>query len=144
MEEKAEGPGEGEDAMPSFHGKRILLTEDNELNREIAMEIIGSTGAIVECAEDGKQGVEKFLEKEEGYYDLIFMDIQMPVMNGHEATEAIRKLDRKDAARIPIIALTANAYTEDVIASRKAGMNEHMTKPLMIEKLMECMKRWLK
>ncbi len=131
-------------ALPGFSGKKILLAEDNELNREIAMEIIGSTGAIVECAVDGKQGVEKFLEKEEGYYDLIFMDIQMPVMNGHEATETIRKLERKDAKKIPIIALTANAYTEDVIASRKAGMNEHMTKPLMIERLMECMTRWLK
>ncbi len=144
VEAEEECTASEEAALPGFYGKRILLTEDNELNREIAMEIIGSTGAVVECAVDGKQGVEKFLEKEEGYYDLIFMDIQMPVMNGHEATKTIRKLDRKDAKKIPIIALTANAYTEDVIASRKAGMNEHMTKPLMIERLMECMTRWLK
>lgn len=126
-----------------FSGKRILLVEDNELNREIAEEIIKSTGVVVENAADGKQALEKFAEKEEWYYDLIFMDIQMPVMNGHQATKAIRKLNRKDAKKIPIIAMTANAFTEDVIASRKAGMNEHITKPLNIEQLMECMGRWI-
>ncbi len=126
----------------NFEGKRILLVEDNELNREIAEEIIRSTGVIVESAADGKQALEKFQEKDEWYYDLIFMDIQMPVMNGHEAAKAIRKLNRKDAAKIPIIAMTANAFTEDAIASRNAGMNEHVTKPLNIEQLMECMNRW--
>jgi len=126
----------------NFEGKRILLVEDNELNREIAEEIIRSTGVIVESAADGKQALEKFQEKDEGYYDLIFMDVQMPVMNGHEAAKAIRKLSRKDAEKIPIIAMTANAFTEDAMASRNAGMNEHITKPLNIEQLMECMNRW--
>lgn len=126
-----------------FGNKRILLVEDNELNREIAEEIIKSSGAIVESAVDGKQALEKFEQKDEWYYDLIFMDIQMPVMNGHEATRAIRRLKREDARKIPIIAMTANAFTEDVIASKKAGMNEHITKPLNIEQLTECMKRWL-
>ena len=125
-----------------FKGKRILLAEDNELNREIAVEIIGSTGVAIECAEDGKQAVEIFKEKEAWYYDLIFMDVQMPVMNGYEATEAIRRLEREDAQQIPIIAMTANAFTEDMIASKKAGMNEHIAKPLNIEQLMKCMGYW--
>ena len=125
-----------------FTGRRILLVEDNELNREIAQEIIGSTGVTVESAADGKEALDIFIEKGEGYYDLIFMDIQMPVMNGHEAARAIRKLDRQDATEIPIIAMTANAFAEDAIASKNAGMNEHITKPLNIEQLMDCMQRW--
>lgn len=136
-------PGAAAFADRDFSGKRILLVEDNELNREIAEEIIKTTGAAVENAADGKQALEKFAQKDEWYYDLIFMDIQMPVMNGHEAAKAIRKLKRKDAKKIPVIAMTANAFTEDVIASRKAGMNEHITKPLSIEQLMDCMSRWL-
>lgn len=128
----------------SFHGKRILLVDDIEINREIAEEIIGSTRVTVETAADGKQALEMLKENDEWYYDMIFMDIQMPVMNGYEATEAIRKLERADAGRIPIIAMTANAFTEDVIASRKAGMNEHIAKPLNVEQLMDCMGRWLK
>lgn len=125
-----------------FEGRRILLVEDNDLNREIAEEIIGAAGIEVESAGDGKQALERFQEKEIGYYDLILMDIQMPVMNGYEATRAIRRLSRPDAAAVPIIAMTANAFTEDMIASREAGMNEHITKPLNIEQLMECMGRW--
>ncbi len=86
--------------------------------------------------------MEKFQEKEPGYYNLIFMDVQMPIMNGYEATKAIRKLDKEDAARIPIIAMTANAFTEDMIASKKAVMNEHIAKPLNIDQLMKCMRYW--
>lgn len=142
-ENKKEEAASGTYSDYDFTGKRILLAEDNELNREIAEEIIKSTGVIVESAVDGRQALERFCEKEEWYYDLIFMDIQMPVMNGHQATKAIRKLERRDAKKIPIIAMTANAFTEDVIASRKAGMNEHITKPLNIEQLMECMERWI-
>ncbi len=127
----------------NFEGKRILLAEDNELNREIAEEIIGSTGVLIESVEDGQQAVEAFKSKEAWYYDLIFMDVQMPVMNGYEATREIRKLDREDAARIPIIAMTANAFTEDMVASRKAGMNEHIAKPLDMEQLMKCMGNWI-
>ncbi len=124
-------------------GKRLLLVEDNELNREIAEEIIGQTGVLVESVENGKEALERFEEMGENYYDLIFMDIQMPVMNGYEATAAIRRLPRKDAARIPIIAMTANAFAEDIQQSKRAGMNEHLTKPLEIEQLMQCLERWL-
>ncbi len=126
-----------------FRGRRILLVEDNELNREIAMEIIGETGALVECAENGQEGLDRFADMPEGYYDLIFMDIQMPVMNGYEAARAIRKLPRADARTVPILALSANAFAEDIAASRAAGMNEHLTKPLDIPRLMESMKYWL-
>lgn len=105
-----------------FKGKRILLVEDNELNREIAEELIGVTGASVESAEDGVQAVEMFKESAEGYYDLILMDVQMPHMDGYEATRCIRALGRSDAQKVPIFAMTANAFAEDVQKSREAGM----------------------
>ena len=128
----------------AFRGNRVLLVEDNVINQEIAMELIGATGAAVECASDGKEGLRRFGEMAEGYFDLIFMDIQMPVMNGYEATRAIRKLPRADALSVPIIALSANSYAEDIAASREAGMNEHMTKPLDVPVLIAMMGRWLK
>ncbi len=127
-----------------FRGNRVLLVEDNVINQEIAMEIIGATGAAVECAADGREGLQRFGEMAEGYFDLIFMDIQMPVMNGYEATRAIRKLSRGDALSVPIIALSANSFAEDIAASREAGMNEHMTKPLDVPELIAMMSRWLK
>ena len=139
---KSEAPSEGESICQDFHGKRVLLAEDNELNREIAEEIIGSTGVTMECVENGLQAVERFKEKGSWYYDLIFMDVQMPVMNGYEATKTIREIEREDAAQIPIIAMTANAFTEDMIASKKAGMNEHIAKPLNMDQLMKCMGYW--
>ena len=126
-----------------LNGKRILLVEDIDINREIAEEIIGETGATVESAENGQEALEKFEKTDENYYDMIFMDIQMPIMNGYEATEAIRKLPRKDAVEIPIIAMTANAFTEDIQRSKNAGMNEHITKPLDIEQLMKCLEKWI-
>ena len=127
----------------SFRGCKILLVEDNELNQEIAMEFIGEIGAMVECAEDGRKGLQRFAEMPEGYYDMILMDIQMPVMNGFEATRAIRKLPRADASKIPIIALSANVSAEDIVAGRDAGMNGHLAKPLDIPQLMERMDFWL-
>lgn len=128
----------------SFRGCRILLVEDNEINREIVMELIGKAGAMVECATDGRKGLQRFAEMPEGYYDMIFMDIQMPVMNGFDATRAIRKLPRADAMTIPIIALSANVSPADIVASRESGMNGHLAKPLDIPKLMEQMGYWLK
>lgn len=127
----------------NLQGRRILLVEDNELNREIAVEIVGMTGATVETACDGQEAVNRFVEHEAGYYDLIFMDIQMPVLNGHEAAKAIRKSGKSDAAAIPIVAMTANAFSEDIIASQQAGMNQHISKPLYVEELMNCMKYWI-
>lgn len=126
-----------------FKGKRILLVEDNELNREIAEELIGATGASVESAEDGVQAVKKFKESAEGYYDLILMDVQMPHMDGYEATRCIRALGRSDAQKVPIFAMTANAFAEDVQKSREAGMNAHISKPLNIRAVYKQMNRYL-
>lgn len=126
-----------------FKGKRILLVEDNELNREIAEELIGVTGASVESAEDGVQAVEMFKESAEGYYDLILMDVQMPHMDGYEATRCIRALGRSDAQKVPIFAMTANAFAEDVQKSREAGMNAHISKPLDIRAVYKQMNRYL-
>lgn len=126
-----------------YSGKRILVVEDNELNREIAKEIIGITGAIVDTAENGREAVDKVADNPEGYYGLVFMDIQMPVMNGYEAAAAIRGLDDKKKAAIPIVAMTANAFAEDIMLAKNAGMNEHMAKPLDINKLNDTLRRWL-
>lgn len=122
-----------------YSGERILLVEDNELNSEIAKEIIGMTGAVVDTAENGREAVDKVVYNPEGYYKLVFMDIQMLVMNGYEAAAAIRALDDKKKAAIPIVAMTANAFAENIMLAKNAGMNEHMAKPLDINTL----KRWL-
>ena len=126
-----------------FKGKRILLVEDNELNREIAMELVSATGASVEGAEDGVQAVEMFESSAEGYYDLILMDVQMPRMDGHEATMRIRALKRSDAGKVPIFAMTANAFAEDVKKSQEAGMNAHISKPLDVHAVYEQMNAYL-
>lgn len=126
-----------------FSTKRVLLVEDNDLNREIATEIIKMTSAQVEAAENGEIALEKFKDSELGYYDLIFMDIQMPVMNGYQATEAIRALEREDATSVPIIALTANAFIEDIEEARNAGMNAHLSKPIDYDKLLVIMEQCL-
>ena len=117
-----------------FHGKRILLVEDNELNREIAVELLGAeTGAEIEEAEDGQRAVEIFRESEIGHFDLILMDIQMPRMDGYAATRAIRSMNRPDARTVPILAMTANAFAEDAEKSLKVGMDAHIPKPLEID-----------
>lgn len=118
-----------------FEGKRILLVEDNLLNREIALELISATGATVEEAEDGVEAVEKFEHSSEGYYDLILMDIQMPRLNGYEATRRIRLLPRSDARQVLIFAMTADAFADDIAKSKEAGMNAHISKPLDIKLL---------
>ncbi len=126
---------------PDFSGMRILLAEDNALNREIALELIGDTGAQVEPAEDGQQAVEAFSASPEGYYDLVLMDIQMPVMDGYEAVRRIRALPRQDAKKVCIAAMTANAFVEDIKRTRAAGMNEHLSKPVDIKRVEELMRR---
>ena len=125
-----------------YTGKRILLVEDNELNREIAGEILQMTGAKVETAENGKIAVEKVEASPKGSYDLIFMDIQMPVMNGYEATAAIRSLPG-EKGKLPIVAMTANAFAEDVQLAKNTGMNGHIAKPLDMNKLNDVLESWL-
>lgn len=135
------------EAVPELHkalaGKRVLLVEDNELNREIAVELLEMQGLQVEAAENGKSAVELFVRSAPGYYDVVLMDIQMPVMDGYEATAAIRALSRQDAVRIPILALTANAFVTDVGKAKNAGMNDHITKPINLEVLFATLYKWL-
>ena len=125
-----------------YTGKRILLVEDNELNREIGVEILQMTGAEVETAENGKIAVEKVEASPKGLYDFIFMDIQMPVMNGYEATAAIRSLPG-EKGKLPIVAMTANAFAEDVQLAKNTGMNGHIAKPLDMNKLNDVLENWL-
>ena len=125
-----------------YTGKRILLVDDNELNREIGVEILQMTGAEVETAENGKIAVEKVEASPKGSYDLIFMDIQMPVMNGYEATAAIRSLPG-EKGKLPIVAMTANAFAEDVQLAKNTGMNGHIAKPLDMNKLKDVLENCL-
>ena len=124
-------------------GCRVLLVEDNDINREIARVLIEETGAAVEDACDGAEAVEKMSRAREGYYDMIFMDVQMPNLNGYEATRAIRAMEREDAAEIPIIAMTANAFEEDVRLALRAGMNAHFSKPIEVKKLEQILDQYL-
>ena len=121
----------------SIKGLHILLAEDNELNMEIAEFVLQNVGADVTKAWNGQEAVELFRKSEPGGFDTILMDIMMPVMNGYEATKMIRSLDREDAKTIPIIAMTANAFTEDRLKAKEAGMNEHIVKPLDVELLIK-------
>ena len=115
-------------------GLRVLLAEDNELNREIAVALLSRKGIIVEEAENGQICVDKLKAAAVGYYDAVLMDLRMPVMNGYEATKAIRALDRADA-KLPIIAMTADAFAEDMQRCLEVGMNAHMAKPIDVDKL---------
>lgn len=127
-----------------FSGKTFLVVEDNELNLEIAQEFLASAGAVVESARNGELGLGMFASSPEFYYDLILMDVQMPVMDGYTATRRIREIDRRDAAGIPILAMTADAFTEDVEMAREAGMNGHLSKPLNMEWLYQAIDGILK
>ncbi len=127
----------------SFEGRHILLVEDNELNQEIAVEILQEEGFILDVADDGAVAVEKMRQAGPDQYDLILMDIQMPVMNGYEATRRIRGLEDPEVACIPIIAMTANAFEEDKKAAFEAGMNGHIAKPIDIPKLIEVLREVL-
>ncbi len=135
---------DSEEEAISFEGKKILLVEDNELNQEIAVEILGETGFVIDVADDGEVAVEKMKEAQPGQYDLILMDIQMPKMNGYEATRHIRAMDNPDIASIPIIAMTANAFDEDKKEALNAGMNGHIAKPIDIPVLLEVLHDILK
>lgn len=126
-----------------FGGKRILLVEDIELNREIAQVILEESGFVVETAPDGSDAVEMVRKSEEGYYDAILMDVQMPIMDGYEATRTIRALHRKDVETLPIIAMTANAMEEDKETALKNGMNAHIAKPLDIDLFLSILRKYL-
>ncbi len=132
---------EPEKITDSIRGLKILLAEDNDLNMEIAKFLLEKEGASVVEVQNGQEAVETFARSKFFEYDVILMDIMMPVMNGYEATKMIRKMDRPDAADIPIIAMTANAFTEDRIATKKAGMNEHIAKPLDIKLVLQTIAR---
>jgi signal transduction histidine kinase/CheY-like chemotaxis protein len=127
-----------------FTGKRILLAEDIDINLFIVKELLADTHIKFEEAVDGVQCLEKFSASPEHYYDLIFMDILMPNMNGHEAARRIRALNREDAKTIPIIAMTANAYREDIDLALRAGMNAHLAKPINVKEVKKALSRWLK
>ncbi len=125
------------DNRTPIQGKRLLLVEDNDLNREIAEELLTENGFIIETAEDGSIAVNMVRDSEPGYYDLILMDVQMPIMNGYNATRAIRALENPELASIPIVAMTANAFEEDQRTAIESGMNAHIAKPIDVPKLME-------
>ncbi len=127
-----------------FKGKRILLTEDNELNREIAAELLTEAGFQVECAENGQQACEMISNNEGGHFDLVLMDIQMPIMDGYAATRAIRSMGDPERSEIPIIAMTANAFEEDRERALQSGMNGHLAKPVDIEKMLELLREIFK
>lgn len=127
----------------SYQGKRILLAEDNMLNREIAVEILSETGAAIDTAENGQIALDMVKNAPAGTYDLIFMDMQMPVLDGCAAAEQIRALPRADTKRLPIIAMTANAFADDRQKTKNAGMNGHLAKPLDLDQLGRVLEKWL-
>ena len=127
----------------SIKGLHILLAEDNELNMEIAEFVLQNEGADVTKAWNGQEAVELFRNSKPGEFNVILMDIMMPVMNGYEATKMIRSLDREDAKKMPIIAMTANAFTEDRIRAKEAGMDEHLSKPIVIDEVIKTILRYV-
>lgn len=128
----------------SIKGMHVLLAEDNELNMEIAEFLLQNEGAEVTRAWNGQEIVELFRKSESGEFDVILMDIMMPIINGYEAAKRIRSLDREDAKKIPIIAMTANAFTEDRIRAKEAGMDEHVAKPIDVELLIKVIHKLVK
>lgn len=127
----------------ALQGLSVLLVEDNDLNREIAEFVLSDAGAKVTCVDDGAEAVSAFEQADAGTYDLILMDIMMPNMDGYEATRAIRSLAREDAGTIPIVAMSANAFTDDKVRCRKAGMDEHLSKPIDSQKLVQALSKIL-
>ncbi len=142
ISEKTLKDEENETEVSALTG-RILLVEDVELNQEIAVAILGDAGFTVEVAENGKEAVEMVRQSQPGYYQLVLMDVQMPVMNGYEATKAIRMLENKELAAIPIVAMSANAFEEDKQEALKYGMNDHIAKPIDVNNLFDTLRRIL-
>lgn len=128
----------------SITGVKVLLAEDNALNREIAKTLLEDNGAVIYEAVDGKDVVTQFMQHEEYFFDIILMDIMMPVMNGYEACKALRNLDRKDAKDIPVVACSANAFEEDIAKSKESGMAAHLTKPLKVDELIQTIAKFNK
>ncbi len=126
-----------------FEAGRILLAEDNELNQEIAVEILGDAGFTTEVAPNGQIAVDMLKKSEPGYYQVVLMDVQMPVMNGYEAVREIRNFENKKLASIPILAMTANAFEEDKQEALRCGMNDHIAKPINVKVLFETLKKVL-
>ena len=124
-------------AERSLHGKRVLLADDVAINRLIVVDLLDGTGLDIDEAVDGSEALDMFSNSPEGYYDIILMDIQMPKMDGYKTSMSIRALNRKDAKTVPIVAMTANAFREDVMRALASGMNTHMAKPLEVEKLID-------
>ncbi|MBQ0102142.1 MAG: transporter substrate-binding domain-containing protein [Firmicutes bacterium] len=138
------GSDEKSDGVIDFSGKRLLLVEDNEMNREIACDVLEDAGFTVETANDGDIAVGMVARSDPGYYDAVLMDVQMPTMNGYEATKAIRALPMKDHAEIVIIAMTANVFEEDRQNAINAGMNDHLKKPIEVTKLFDTLSKYIK
>lgn len=134
---------DGNEVHLDLSGRRVLLVEDNDINAEIAMMVLSGYGIITERASNGQEGFEMARDSAARYYDAVLMDIQMPIMNGYEATKAIRALDREDLKRIPIIAMSANAYEEDIRESLNSGMNGHIAKPFEPEELAAELQRYI-
>ncbi len=140
---------EGKEKLPeeavvsSLKGRHFLIAEDNEINSEILLELLHIDGADGEVAENGQLAVELFLAADAGHFDAVLMDVQMPVMNGYEATRCIRSMERADAKTIPIIAMTANAFAEDMKDAKDAGMNDHIAKPIDMEIIRKTLSRYL-
>jgi CheY-like chemotaxis protein len=144
FEKKTETQVQEETENVNIAGMRILLVEDNELNMEIAQELLEAEGAKVSVSMNGQEALDKFLEMPAGSFDVILMDIMMPVMNGYEATRAIRNSAHAEAKTIPIVAMTANAYKEDVEQAMEAGMNGHIAKPIDVNLLLSVMEKYKK
>ena len=134
---------EGKKGAVDFFGKRVLLAEDNDLNWEIANELLSAMGLEVEWAENGKICLEKFSQSDIGGYDGILMDLRMPIMTGFEAAKAIRALEREDAGRVPIIAMSADTFEDDVKRCLDCGMNAHVAKPIDLREVTEVLQKYL-
>ena len=143
VSEEAAGDKKSFGVTMNFRAGRILLAEDNELNQEIAVELLNDAGFTTEVAGNGQIALEMLQASKAGYYQLVLMDVQMPVMNGYEATRQIRKLEDPGLASIPVLAMTANAFEEDRQEALKCGMNGHIAKPIDIENLFDTLQNVL-